>query len=257
MTKFSFQHGLFVLSLLLFSLISASQVVDIESQRIQSDTLGWFGNLGSSLSLTKNTHEVTDIAATAHTEYKTANGLWLFLVNYSLLKTDTLQFNNNAFIHLRYDKNINHWLVWEAFTQWQENVVEGIGTRALVGTGPRFTLSYTRVFRLFAGTAVMYEYEKDVSGPPFLHHDIRNDTYLSATYKPASNVAIVSTVYYQPLFTRIADFRILHDLSIKVDITKHFSLVTSWDYLYDAFPAYGVPRIIYTLNNGLTYAFRK
>jgi Protein of unknown function, DUF481 len=255
--KFSFQYGLFVLSLWLISDTSFSQIVNVESQRIQSDTLGWFGNVGSSFSLTRNVQQVIDLTATAHTEYKGSKGLWLFLVNYSLLKTDTLQFNNNAFAHLRYNRNINRWLVWEAFTQWQENVVQGIGTRALVATGPRFTLSHTKMLRLFAGTAVLYEYEKDVSGPPFLHNDIRNDTYLSATYRPTSTVTVITTVYYQPLFTRIADFRILHDLSIKVEITKRFSLLTSWDYSYDAFPAYGIPRITYTLSNGLSYAFKK
>lgn len=248
--------------LLLLALLSAfqvchSQIVNIESQRIQSDTTGWVGNLGSNFSLTKNTQQVMTIAASAHAEYKTKKDLWLILVNYNLLKTDTQQFNNNAFAHLRYNHKLNNWLVWEAFTQWQENVVEGIGTRALAATGPRFTLSYTKTLRLFAGTALMYEYEKDVSGPPFLHKDLRNDTYASATYKPTSNVTMVTTLYYQPLFTRLADFRVMHDLSVKVEITKRFSLLTSWDFMYDAFPAFGVPRIVYSVSNGLVYAFKR
>lgn len=244
-------------ALLLLAHTASSQIVNIESRRIQSDTTGWVGNLGSNFSLTKNVHQVVSIAAVAHTEYKTEKDLWLLLLNYNLLKTDTQQFNNNAFAHLRYNRKLNTWLVWEVFSQWQENVVEGIGTRALAATGPRFTLSHTKTLRLYAGTAAMYEYEKDVSGPPFLHRDLRNDTYVSATYKPLSNITLVSTLYYQPLFTRLADFRVMNDLSFKVEITKRFSLLTSWDFMYDAFPAFGVPNIIYSVSNGLVYAFKK
>jgi len=240
----------------LFLLTSSyAQIVNIESQRIRSDTTGWFGNLGAAFSLTQNVSHILALDANAHVEYKTKKDLWLFLVNYDLLKTDTLQLNNNVFYHLRYNRTLNAWLKWEAFTQLQQNTLVGIGVRELAGTGPRFKLSGTKSLRLYAGTAVMYEYERDVSGPPVNHYDLRSDTYVSGTYTPQPYLTLVATVYYQPLFTRIADYRIANDLSLVIKLSKHFAMNTNWNFTYDTFPAYGVPTVTYTLSNGFTYSF--
>src|SRR5664279_1472864 len=67
---------------------SLAQIVNMESQRIRSDTTGWFGNVGTSFQFEKNAVQVINISAGAHLEYKSLKSLYLFLGNYNFLKGD-------------------------------------------------------------------------------------------------------------------------------------------------------------------------
>lgn len=106
--------------------ISFAQIINVETQRIQSDTTGWFGNAGTSFLFEKNAVQIININAVAHVEYKTPKSLYLFLIDYNLLEGNGQTLNNNLFYHLRYNYKINKGLRWEAFTQLQQNNVTGI-----------------------------------------------------------------------------------------------------------------------------------
>lgn len=72
--------------LLLFSSICFSQVVNIESQRLQSDSTGWLGSAGAAFSYTDNGNQAISASAFSQIEYKAKKELWLFLGEYSLFK---------------------------------------------------------------------------------------------------------------------------------------------------------------------------
>ncbi len=234
---------------------SFAQIVNIESQRLQSDTTGWFGNLGTGFLFEKNAVKVINMHATAHVEYKTVKSLYLFLVNYNLLEGNGQTLNNNLFYHLRYNYKVNKWLRWEVFTQLQQNSVTGIRLRLLAGTGPRFKLRRTKKFSLYTGTSAMYEYEKERTTPVIYHRDLRSNNYVSCTYKPSENSELIATVFYQPLFSSISDYRILNEISIKFKFIKHVSFTTGWYYLYDSRPAAHTPELNYSISNGIEFTF--
>ena len=232
-----------------------SQIVNVESQRLKSDTVGWLGSVGTTFQLEKSAVQLININAEAHLEYKSAKSIYLFLVNYNLLKGQEQTFQNNLFYHLRYNYKVDKVLRWELFTQLQQNNVAGIRARFLLGTGPRFKISGTDKFVLYAATAAMYEYEKEVSKPVIVHNDIRNSSYVSFTWKPADNYVLVNTFFFQPLFNNISDYRILHELSLELKFIKNFSFITKWNYLFDSEPAADIPRQVYLIKNGLKYIF--
>ncbi|MEO8109718.1 MAG: DUF481 domain-containing protein [Ginsengibacter sp.] len=234
---------------------SFSQVVNVESQRIQSDTTGWFGNAGTSFLFEKNAVKVININAVAHVEYKTTKSLYLFLVDYNLLEGNAQTLNNNLFYHLRYNYKINKWLRWEAFTQMQQNNVTGIKLRLLAGTGPRFKLAGSKKLSLYAATSAMYEYEKEQTHPIVYHRDVRSSNYLSLTCKLSENGELVGTVFYQPLYRNFNDYRLLNEITIRFKIAKHFSFTTSWEYLYDSKPAANTPKLNYSISNGIEFSF--
>jgi hypothetical protein len=234
---------------------SFAQIVNIESQRIQSDTTGWLGNIGASFLFEKNVVKVITIGANAHVEYKTPKSLYLFLINYNLLKGDGQTFNNNLFYHLRYNYKINKWLRWELFSQLQQNSVTGIKLRLLAGSGPRFKITGSKHISLYAGTAAMYEYEKEQTSPPVYHHDVRSSNYASLTYNPFKNTELIGTFFYQPLFSNFSDYRILNEISVKFKFVKHLSFTTAWYYLYDSRPAASTPKLNYSISNGIEYDF--
>jgi len=234
---------------------SFAQIVNTESQRIQSDTTGWLGNIGTSFLFEKNAIEVISIGTTAHVEYKSKKSLYLFLVNYNFLKGDGQTLNNSFFYHLRYNYKLNNWLRWEVFTQLQQNRINGIALRFLAGTGPRFKLAGNKKVSLYAATAAMYEYEKEQTDPSIYHREVRSSSYISLTYNPVKNAELITTLFYQPLFRDFNDYRILNEISIKLKFVKHFSFNASWYYLFDSRPAATIPKLNYSISNGITYNF--
>ena len=64
-----------------------AQIVNTESARMQSDTVGWLGSVGAAFCLTQNTEKIFQVNLEAHLQYKTSNdrGLWLILGNHGFL----------------------------------------------------------------------------------------------------------------------------------------------------------------------------
>lgn len=232
-----------------------AQIINVENSRIQSDTTGWRGNLGTGFGFTKNVQQIINLDAAMHLQYKTQKDLYLLLANFNLLRNRQQTLSNNMFYHLRYNRKLNAWLRWEVFTQWQQNTVTNIELRALVGAGPRFKLHESKPFRLYTGTLVMFEHETE-RRPRIRHNDMRGDLYVSFTYQPTAQVSLTSTSFYQPLLRRPNDFRVLHQLTVNVKATSRFSILTNWSYLYDAVPAQGTPRVNYFITNGFAYTFK-
>ena len=99
------------------TIINRAQIVNVESQRIQSDTTGWLGNFGVSFKLDKNKVQVINLNTNAQIEYKAQRNLYLFLMNYDFLKGASQTLQNNLFFHLRYNYKLTDMLRFEAFTQ--------------------------------------------------------------------------------------------------------------------------------------------
>lgn len=248
----------FICLLLFFvlpSLFTNAQIVNVESKRLKSDTTGWLGSIGVSFEMEKSAVRVMNINTEAQLEYKAPRSLYLFLVNYDLLKGEGTTFQNNLFYHLRYNYKINDLLRWEAFSQMQNNNVAGIKMRLLLGTGPRFKISGTEKLALYASTAVMYENEKELTTPVIHHEDIRSSSYASFTWKPVAKSEIVSTLFFQPLFKNLEDYRVLHELNLRFNFTENFSFVTTWKYLFDSKPPAKIPGESYSIKNGIQYKF--
>lgn len=246
---------LFTILFCFIIVISRAQIVNVESQRIQSDTTGWLGTFGLSFKLDKNKVQVLNLNTNGQIEYKSIRSLYLFLVNYDLLQGGSETLQNSLFFHLRYNYKIGKILRLEAFTQGQRNDMSGIKSRWLLGAGPRFKILGTKKISLYAASLVMYEDEQELTTPVIYHKDIRNSSYISISWRPDERSEIISTLFYQPLFKDFSDFRLLHELKLKFDITKKFSFFTTWAFLHDSKPAFDVPTNIYSLRNGVEYKF--
>jgi Protein of unknown function, DUF481 len=247
--------SLLVFLFFLFAAPVHSQIVNIESARMQSDTVGWMGNAGAVFRLIKNTQNIIEIGVNSHLQYKTKKDLWLIMGQYGFLKAGGQKFIRNGFGHLRYNRKFNNLLRWEAFVQAQNNFITQIDSRYLIGTGPRFKLADTKSFHLYAACLFMYEYEKESTVPAVVHNDIRNSSYISFTIKLDQMVELISTTFYQPLLKKMSDFRILNEAQLRIKTGKHFAFTVQWNYLHDRFPAGNAPQTTYDLEMGLQYGF--
>ncbi|MCC6307306.1 MAG: DUF481 domain-containing protein [Chitinophagaceae bacterium] len=249
-----FRIILFVI-VLMTKLNAKSQIINVESARMQSDTVGWMGSFGAAFSITKNTSQIFGAYADAQLQYKTSNdqGIWMILGNLNFLKVAKSRFVSDGMAHLRYNKKVNEWLRWEFFGQFQNNDITQIDSRILAGTGPRFKLMKLPTFRLYAALLFMYEREKEATIPIVRHSDVRNSSYISFTWLPKDYLEMISTTYFQPRLSQFNDFRILNQISFKVKATPHFSLSVKWNYLHDKAPAGTAPKTVYNFATGFTY----
>lgn len=234
---------------------ASTQIVNIERARMQSDTTGWLGNAGASVSLTKNTQQVFASEFDAHIQYKSQKSLYLLLGNYGFLKGAGTKLIDNTFLHFRYNYKINKTVRWEAFTQVQQNVITNIRSRFLVGTGPRFKLLSTKLIRLYGASLIMYEQEKETTAAHLVHNDIRSSSYISFTITPNSQLEIISTSFFQPLLNNWSDFRFLNQATVRVKAGKKLGIKVNWNYLNDSKPVPGIPSVNYTLSTGIDYDF--
>lgn len=253
MNKLHLRFLLIILSLTaMFN--SFGQIVNMESQRYQTDTTGWAGTAGGDFSLTNYGQKVYAVNANAHVQYKSPKSLYLFLGGYGFLKGDDRSFVDFGFLHFRYNYKLTKVVRLEAFTQLQNNVVTKLKYRFLVGAGPRFKLLGIEKLRIYAGTLVMHEIEKETNMPRETYN-WRSSNYLSITYLPNKQTEITTTTYYQPVLFDIGDYRLLNQSVVKISATKKIAVAIRCNYQYDASPATGVTKETYNFSTGIEISF--
>jgi hypothetical protein len=255
-----------ILLFLLLTFVSTSvinaQIVNIESKRLPSDTIGWFGSLGASFSISKDKSEVLQIGHNGHVQFKARKHLALYIQDISFLRADDTKFANNGFFHIRYNFKWNPLVRLEAFTQYQFNSLVSLDRRYLMGIGPRLKLSQSEKYKAYLALLYMHEWEQislpvpDPNRPAWDNINSRLSSYFSFTLDPGSNFSFSSTTYFQPLFEKFDDFRIHNESSLTFSITSKFSFTTSFRFSHDSKPPLDVPKSVYRLKNGINYKFR-
>jgi Protein of unknown function, DUF481 len=228
----------------------AGQIVNMESQRYRTDTIGWAGSIGGSFALTNYGQKVFDVDANAHVQYKSKRSLYLFLGGYGFLKGDQQSYVDYGFLHLRYNYKLTKFLRLEAFTQLQQNTITKVEFRYLIGAGPRFKLVESPKIRMYLGSLPMYEVEKETGVSGHITN-WRCSNYLSFTFTPNKQTELTTTTYYQPVMFDAGDYRLLNQSTCKIKASKKIAVVINYNYQFDASPAAGVTKETYTLGTGL------
>jgi hypothetical protein len=239
---------------LFISVTSYSQVVNIESKRMRSDSLGWLGSAEANFQFLKNAEIIFDLGGKLHFQYKGKKSLWLFLNEYRLIKGGSTKFVNSGFAHVRYNHKVTKdFLRWEAFVQAQFNGALDVGLRGLTGTGPRIKLYDSDVFRCYAASLYMYEYQESVD-KSIIERNHRSSSYVSVTFD-AGKFELSNTTYYQPNLRNFKDYRIHSQWDLVFNLTEDLDFKNGFTYRFDSAPFPGVPRETYFLYNGLLFQF--
>jgi hypothetical protein len=243
-----------VVILLLVTANLRAQIMNIEQERLKTDTTGWAGTAATTFQYLKNSTEFWSSGAHIHLQYKTKKSLYLWLTDYALAKSSGTNYANAGIQHLRYNYKIKDWFTAEAFTQAQFNNVLNVHFRWLLGGGPRFKVVKTKPFRMYAAALYMYEYE-ELADTSIIHHDHRLSCYVSLTLKIKDNLSLTNTTYFQPKFVQFSDYRLSSQTDMKIGISKHFAFTLSYLYYFDAFPAENIPKETHALQNTLSFEF--
>lgn len=232
-----------------------AQILNAESLRKVTDTSGWSGAASVNFALKRNVNDFFTISSNIHLQYKMNKHLVLFKNDIAFQKIEGNKFENSGIQHIRYNYRFHPKIAWEVFGQAQYNKVTLIDFRGLLGTGPRFKLTNSEKYKLYLGTLVMYEHEEVADGITPIQRDLRGSSYFSFSLYPNDRISIVSTTYYQPRLDAFSDFRLSSQSSLLIDLFKNFAFKTTYTFIYDAFPAIGIPNSQYDFTSGVAYTF--
>jgi putative salt-induced outer membrane protein YdiY len=240
--------------LLCAGLFSSAQVVNTETKRILDGKDGWNGHVDFGFSLTENTRSIFQGSSQIVAQYQKRKNTLLLVNDLRLIKVNNDDLLNRGYQHVRFSHELKPFLIPEAFAQVQYDQVWLLDMRALAGAGPRFRIFRNDTARAYAGTLVMYEYEK-VDGGNDYNRDFRLSAYLSGAYQWHDRLSVDHITYYQPRLDDYRDFRVSTESNVRVGISRHLGIKLGFNLNYDARPPEGLPKRIYTLTNSISYVF--
>ena len=244
----------FVVCLFVFSFDSEAQIVNMESKRISTDTTGFSGRMGISLSASRFTQSFVSADVSGQIQWKTNKNLYLLVGDFQIVNAGGESFNNSGFGHFRYNRKLSEVVRGELFTQIQYNSVTKITKRILNGIGIRFKLSPHETAKIYWGLAYINEYE-EVSEPKIINKDHRLSSYFTFTLTPVDKISFRNTTYVQPRLDDFKDYRLSNNTRLSFGITEKLKFTTIFSFLYDSRPPAEVPSINYQVKNGLNYTF--
>ena len=240
--------------LMIFSTLSYGQLVNVENQRIQNDSIRTITIIDLQYNYQNNNSEELSLVNFSGThQYKTKNLKNYFLllgnIDYSLANGEEL--SNSGLIHFRYNRKLNKKLRLEAFTQYQYNKILGVESRNLIGIGPRYKINKSEKNVLYIGGLLMQEFEKASDNTKTMSYQ-RLSNYLSLSIKNrAKTLELTAVVYYQPNINLWKDYRISSQTNLAFNITSRLQFVNSINYGYDSYAPSNVSKKNIILSNGL------
>ncbi|PRX52219.1 DUF481 domain-containing protein [Salegentibacter salegens] len=248
----------FFLLFLLIPFLGQAQLVNIETKRLQTDSTRFVLNADFAFNHSNNDGvSVNQINGTLTTQLKSKDfkKTYLLLGNYRLIDADEGNLQNSWFLHTRFNYKFNQLLRFEAFLQGQYNQLLVVEQRNLVGAGLRIKWINRENFSGYLGNSYLYEVEySDRAGTTEYNH--RNSTYLSLSYLSKSkNFSITNTVYYQPLYKDLEDYRILEQFRLDIPLSEWFKVFTIYDYYFDSKTPLNTREYTSQLQIGIGFSF--
>ncbi len=259
---------------------AGESLAQVSIERLQQRPLepGLGGLVEASLSLTTGNAELFDVGSTGAIVYQTlqredgattdvgsfadastpvpwleSRVLALASVRYAEASGDRSIWN--GFAHLRAVTMWHPRIGSETYAQLQFNEFQRLQTRVLVGAGARSELLHLREALLWAGSGLMWEYERlDIVDPeegrPF-RDDVRWSSYTAARFQLGSQFVLQPVVYVQPRVDRFEDLRVLLELAADARIFEALSAGVRFSLLHDTAPPEGVVATDLRLVNNL------
>lgn len=241
-------------TLILTSYVSA-QIINIEERRIRgtNDSTHWYGQVNLGMNINKVKESVLQLNGDIQIEYKQKKNIILALSNYNFVKAGNQAFVNSFFQHLRYNYKIKDYFTWECFGQVQQNQIQLIRFRGLIGTGLRYRLfrKHNGKSRAYVGTAFMGE--QNVFKNNSSSYYSRISSYFSITYKPSNTIFIQNTNYFQPSLFDFRKNRWSSETDLEFGINKKLAFRTAINLNYDATLPMDIPKLSFNMMNGLRW----
>ncbi|MFT4602049.1 MAG: putative salt-induced outer membrane protein YdiY [Arenicella sp.] len=244
-----------LLLLLLSTLSSYGQIVNIENKRLSENKQGFTGSIDLNLNFTMNAKELFQIGDKLRIGYLRGQHHGLVVTDHSFVKSKDDSFINQGYEHLRYNYRLtdSSKVSFEAFQQGQFNKIQKINLRLLLGTGFRFNLIDQENYQLSAGTGFMGEYEELIDNGSSA--DILSTSYVSFDGQFSESVGMNTITYLQPKILNAGFYRFSNETYFRFKINKYLSFKLVYSITHDNRDIEGIRKTNYTLRNTLSFNF--
>ena len=218
----------FLLFMFCGTLTTNAQVINVEDIILRlKDSVNFSGFINANFSISQASNRVLVFHNDAQVEKLLVKHFFLGIGSYNLISSDNNNFVNDNSLHLRYNYEFHHRFYGELFFQTQNSPFATITNRDLVGLGIRIKVQHGKIFRLYTG--ISFISEKNIFlGDSVYHYYNRISSYMSYNWLINSNLRLVQTIYYQPSFDNISNYRVSTKASFLAIINQHFSFNSSF-----------------------------
>lgn len=243
----------------LLALGSSGQIVNVEAMRgLTGETPGTHGVLDGSFYFGGTQALLLRLSTSANFRKTVGKESYygIFSGNLSTrVGGEALLFEQNGFVHGRYNRQWSESWTGEWFFQWQSNKPMRIAQRFNFGGGPRYRVIDTKTANFFISPLMMYELDIEaVSG--IYESVLRMSTYLSLDLLLKEKYRWNTIAYYQPQIAQWDDVRVVLNSRFSTPISPKWNLTVSGNLNYDAYPAgTDVPNFTYGVNSGVSLRF--
>ncbi len=250
---------LFFIVILLVGSPSRSQVINVETHRVEVDTLQKVsGGFGAGLDISKNTSQILRLRNSADLRYITRKHEFLVLGRNNFLRVEGSNVLNDGFIHLRTVLNRNSSIAPELFVQAQYNLDWGMKRRGLIGSAMRIRFVQTEHIMAFASTGLMIENEiwQDVDKSMRDERTLlKSTTSINVRGSITENLDIAAISYYQARPDKFFKPRFTSDWQLRFRISENLRFVFQFVSTYDSDPPFSSSDFIYQLSNMIEVRF--
>lgn len=249
-----------LLVLLLAFAPSALAQINTEKMRIAEEVEGLRATMAANAMLRTGNAEVLDLGLRGRVDVRTGNFASFLIGSTQFSEAEDRVFLNSAFAHLRTVLRLPglEWVRPEAFVQTESDESQLLKRRYLAGAGLRLELFRDSTSAVYLGSTPMLEYELLDRDEVAVRPEVtvgRWSSYLVLKLELVDLVTFVNTVYIQPRFDRVRDYRLLNEVGLNVQLTRAVALRIAMNLRYDSEPPADLHRFDLSLRNGLAVTF--
>ena len=244
-----------------------TQILNIERFRMDKDTAGiWMGNISFGFSGKKQLNYVSEYTTNLNLAYLTRKHSYMTINHLNIQKADNQNIISEGYSHWRVNFMRRKHFSYEPFIQVQYDLGRGLLFRNLYGFSLRLNIiklnkeKHNKV-EMAVNEGIMYEYEKWQG--VILRYNIPGDstqaetTFIKSTTSFFTRLALhekatfFGVVYYQARYDLFLRPRIISDLQLVFNLSKHFSFSNQLVSIIDTYPIVENNRFTYTLTGNL------
>ncbi len=251
----------FVLGLsAVFLSTSANAIVNLEKLHLGSATPGFAGQVQAGVSGDSGNSNTFAFSAGTQLQWYREPQTRFLLMDYTFGESNGKANKNKGFVHARQIRQFRPATAWEGFAQIETNEFARLGFRGLLGGGLRFNVGEHSANRAaFFGLGGFYSREilKEKIGFSDAGAETiwRSNTYLLVKRQISAQTALASTTYLQPSFSNVADYRLLENAALQINMAKNLTFELSLDLSYDSRPPQTVKKADISYATAVAYHF--
>lgn len=232
-------------------------IINAEDLDLSLDGDGIAGNVALAVNGSSGNSDKINSETSGHMLWRYGQHLDMLVASFNYGKSRGVRNSNKSFAHFRHRYAWNNAWSVEAFAQAQQDEFARLKLRTLLGGGLRWSMQ-NQGLQWHVGLGAFYEQERlraaGVVVEP-VSRLWRGNSFLALRYVLNERLRMQNTIYYQPAWKDVADYRLLDDAALHIALSDSLDLKLSFELAKDSRPPLGVRSTDMSYKTGLSLRF--